>query len=159
MRIAAIIGTVLVAAVFAGCGGSDESSEPATPLREGVYEYELSEQYLLDNEISTQQAAMESGRHEVALEGGDFVDRWRTTEGTTGACRGTYEADGNRFTFRWTEGCFGDWAMSYAVEGDQVVWSDHEALEPYDSDEDQNVTEVFNGVPWKWLRTASADDV
>jgi hypothetical protein len=29
-----------------------------------------------------------------------------------------------------------------------------DALPPYDSDDDQNVTKVFNGVPWTWLREA-----
>jgi hypothetical protein len=156
MRIAAVIGAVLVAAALTGCGG-DESSEPSTPLREGVYQYELSEQYLLDNSISQAQAENESGHHEITIVDGEFVDRWRTAVGRTGSCRGTYEALGNRVTFRWTKGCFGDWAMSYEVAGDQVSWSEVEALPPYDSDEDQNVAKVFNGVPWTWLREAGEE--
>jgi hypothetical protein len=156
MRITAVIAAVLVAAVLAGCGG-DESSEPATPLREGVYEYELTEQYLLDNEISQSQAENESGHHEITIAEGEFVDRWRTAQGRTGSCRGTYDADGDRVTFRWTTGCFGDWEMSYAVDGDSVTWSEVEALPPYDSDADQNVAKVFNGVPWTWLREAGEE--
>ena len=53
--------------------------------------------------------------------------------GKTGSCRGTYEeGDDNRVTFKWTSGCFGDWEMTYSVEGDVVTWSDQEALPPYD---------------------------
>lgn len=138
--------TVAGTLVVAGCGGS--SDEATEPLQDGVYEYELSEDYLLDNGISTSQAAGESGMHEVTLDAGEFVDRWKTAESRTGACSGTYEADGNRVTFKYVTGCFGDWEMSYSVDGDTVTWSDQEALPPYDSDEDQNINEVFNSVPW-----------
>jgi len=135
-----------LALALAGCGGG--SDESTAPLQDGVYEYELTEQYLLDNGISTSQAENESGVHQTTLDSGSFIDRWRSESGTTGSCRGTYEADGNRVTFRWTSGCFGDWEASYAVEGDQVTWSDIEALPPHDSDEDQKVSEVFSGAPW-----------
>lgn len=153
MRITVLALAVALAA--AGCGGgSDEASEP---LQAGVYEYELTEQYLLDNGISQFQAEEESGKHEATLwDDGAFVDSWRTTAGKTGSCRGTYEAgDDRRVTFKWTSGCFGDWEMKYAVEGDEVTWSDQEALPPYDSDEDQKVNEVFNSVPWTRVGDAS----
>lgn len=136
----------ILALAAAGCGGS--SDETTEPLQDGVYEYELTKEYLLDNGIGTSQAAGENGSHEVTLDGGEFVDRWKTADGSTGSCSGTYEADGNRVTFEWKSGCFGDWAMSYSVDGDTVTWSDQEALPPYDSDEDQNINEVFNSVPW-----------
>ena len=45
--------------------------------------------------------------------------------------------------------------MTYAVDGDTVTWSDHEALPPAASDEDQKVTEVFNSVPWTRVGDAS----
>jgi hypothetical protein len=160
MRIAAAIATVLLVAALAGCGGgggSSSSDEP--PLPDGVYKYELPEQYLLDNGIGAQQAKGESGAHEVTLKAGDFVDDWRTAEGSTGSCRGTYEADGNRVTFRWTSGCFGDWAMSYSMEGSRVEWSEFEALPPYDDEEEQKVTEVFNGVPWMRVGDAPEGDL
>jgi hypothetical protein len=138
---------VLAAAGLAGCGGSDEVSEP---LRPGVYEYELTEQYLLDNGISQFQAEEESGRHQATLgDDGSFVDTWKTVEGKTGSCRGTYEeGDSSRVTFKWTSGCFGDWEMTYSVEGDTVTWSDPESLPPYNTEEDQKTNEVFNSVPW-----------
>jgi hypothetical protein len=140
---------VLVMSALAGCGGSDDASSSA-PLRSGVYEYELTEQYLLDNGISQFQAEEESGAHEATLgEDGSFVDAWKTEQGKTGSCRGTYEEeDDSRVVFRWTSGCFGDWEMTYSVEGDTVTWSDQTALPPNDSDDDQQVAEVFNGVPW-----------
>jgi hypothetical protein len=148
-----VIGIALVAA---GCGGgSDESS--AAPLQAGVYRYELTEQYLLDNGISEQQAAAESGTHQATLsQDGAFVDSWRTAQNRTGSCRGTYdEGDDRLVTFRWTSGCFGDWEMKYAVDGDEVNWSDQKALPPYDAEEDQKVNEVFNSVPWTRVGEAS----
>jgi hypothetical protein len=144
--VAANAAILLALGAAAGCGGgTDEASEP---LRDGVYAYELTEEYLLENGIPSAQAENESGMHEATLAGGEFVDRWQTAEGRTGSCRGTYEGDGNRVTFRWESGCFGDWAMSYSVEGDVVTWDDVEALPPHDGDEEQKVAEVFNGVPW-----------
>jgi hypothetical protein len=139
----AVVGLVLLAV---GCGGSDG---PSQPLRDGVYEYELSKQYLLEHGIGELQADEESGMHTATLAGGSFKDKWTTAEGRSNSCGGTYVANGSVVTFRWTYNCWGDWAMRYAVEGDTVTWSDMEALPPYDSDEDQSVTEVFNGVPWK----------
>ena len=146
LALAGVALSVLVLANLTGCGGG--SDEASAPLREGVYEFELSEEYLLENEIPSAQAESESGLHRVTLDSGSFVDRWRTAENRTGACSGAYEEDDNRVTFRWESGCFGDWAMSYSVEGDVVTWSDFEALPPHDGDEEQKVTEVFNGVPW-----------
>lgn len=154
MRLAAVAIAVALVAV-AGCGGGSE--EVTEPLRDGVYEYELSEEYLLENGIGTQQAEDESGVHETTLDGGTFVDRWRTDQGSTGSCRGTYEADGSRVTFKWESGCFGDWAMSYTVNGDQVTWDDIEALPPWDSDEDQKTNEVFSSVPWTRTGDAPAE--
>ena len=91
------------------------SSPPSPPAAEaartslrsrsqaGVYEYELTQQYLLDNGISELQAETESGKHTATLwSDGAFVDAWRTAENRTGSCRGTYEqGDGGLVTFRW----------------------------------------------------------
>lgn len=147
MRRAAL---ALVVASLAGCGGADESGSPE-PLRPGVYEYELTKQYLLDSGIGEAQAEQESGTHEATLGAdGTFVDRWKTVDGLVGSCRGTYEEDdGNRVTFKWTYGCFGDWEMTYSAEGDTVTWDDFEVLPPYDDEEELKVAETFNSVPWK----------
>jgi hypothetical protein len=147
---------MLVVVALAGCGGSDDSSS-SEPLRQGVYEYELTEQYLLENGISQFQAEQESGVHETTLGAdGSFVDSWRTAENKTGSCRGTYaEGDDNRVTFKWTSGCFGDWEMTHSVEGEVVSWSDVEALPPYNDDEEKKVAEVFNSQPWTRVGDAS----
>ena len=131
----------------AGCGGS---SDAADALQAGIYTYELTEQYMLENEISAEQAANESGKHQAILrEDGAFTDSWTTATGSTGSCSGTYEeGDKGRVTFKWSTGCFGDWEMTYVVDDDTVTWSDQEALPPNDSDDDQKITEVFNSVPW-----------
>ena len=140
----------------AGCGGSSDAASP--PLRNGVYQYELTQQYLLDNGISQFQAKSESGTHRTTLDGKEFVDTWKTAEGRTGSCRGTFETDGTLVTFRWSSGCWGDWEMRYRVDGKSVTWSDIEALPPYDTDEDQKVNEVFNGVPWTRISNVPKED-
>jgi hypothetical protein len=146
------------AALASGCGGSSEAT--SAPLQSGVYEYELEQQYLLDNGISQLQAESESGMHTTTLwADGAFVDSWRTVDNRTGSCRGTYtEGDGRVVAFKWTSGCWGDWEMRYAVEGEQVTWSDQSALPPYDTDEDQKVTEVFSSVPWTRVGDAPKED-
>jgi hypothetical protein len=145
---------VVVAFAAVGCGGSSDDS--SSTLQAGIYKYELTEQYLLDRGISARQAAEESGQHQAILrEDGAFSDAWTTATGSSGSCNGTYEeGDGHRVTFRWSTGCFGDWEMTYSVEGPTVTWSDHKALPPA-SEEDQKVTEVFNGVPWTRVGDAS----
>ena len=143
-----VIVSLALAALAAGCGGGSEDA--STALQPGIYEYELTEEYLRESGIAPEQATNESGSHQAILRAdGAFTDSWTTAQGSSGQCTGTYEeADASRVTFRWTNGCFGDWEMTYAVDGDIVTWSDQEALPPYDSEEDQKVNEVFNSVPW-----------
>lgn len=143
---------VALAATAAGCGGGEGSVDPQS--LEGTWSYSLSEEYLLENGISEQQAKGESGAHTAELRDGEFTDRWRTADGSTGSCSGTYAVEGSTVTFTWKTGCFGDWQMRPTLEGDRLTWSDVEALPPYASDEDQKVAEVFNGVPW--TRTTGA---
>ena len=129
--------------VLAGCGGPADAA-----LRDGVYEFELTREYLRQNGIPAVQAAGESGVHEITIDRGAFVDRWRTADGTVGACTGVFALDGDRASFHWTDGCTGDWAMRYSADGDRVTWTDFEPLDPDAGPEEQKVTEVFNGVPW-----------
>ncbi len=90
--------------------------------------YELTEEYLRrKRDLGRAQAANESGQAP-----GDPPRRRRVhglvddRERSAGSCSGTYEeGDGSRVTFKWTHGCFGDWEMTYAVDGDEVTWSDH----------------------------------
>ena len=146
MRLTTIALLGATAALFAGCASF--SGESAEGLRDGVYEFELTEEYLVENGISVEQARNESGAHELTLDRGSFVDRWRTERGTYGSCWGAYSEDGTRVTFRFTGGCTGDWAMTYAVDGDVVTWSDFKPLGPNVGPDERKVTEVFNGVPW-----------
>ena len=143
--------TALLATVLVGCGGG---SGEGGGLRDGVYRFELSEAYLRDNGIPPQQARSESGLHEVTLDRGSFVDRWRGVGGAVGVCAGVFGLEGARAVFRWTDGCTGDWAMTYSVDGDSVVWSDFEPLDPNAGSEGRRLAEVFNGVPW--TRTGDA---
>jgi len=152
-----VVLAIALASIAAGCGG--DSEEASAPLQAGVYEFELTKKYLLENGIGEFQAESESGAHKATLgRDGSFVDSWRTAEGRIGSCRGTYsEGDGRLVTFKWTSGCWGDWEMTYVVQGDRVTWSDQKALPPYDTDEDQKVNEVFNSVPWTRIRDAEGE--
>jgi hypothetical protein len=152
IALAAAVGSALAA--LAGCGGDGESM--ATRLQDGVYEYELSESYLVENGITAEQARAENGRHELTLDRGRFIDRWRTQDGTYGSCWGTYSEQQARVTFRFSGGCVGDWAMTYAADGETVTWSEIEALDPGAGPDEQKVTEVFNSV--SWTRTGDVPD-
>ena len=143
MRRTSIVPVLAAGALLAGCGGGGSSG-----LREGVYQFELSPQYLRQHGIPAEQATNESGVHRITLDRGSFIDRWQTPDGTAGFCIGVYSQGGNRVTVRWTGGCSGDWAMSYSIDGDRVTWSDFQPLDPNAGPEDKRVTEVFNSVPW-----------
>ena len=153
-RIAAAAALVAALVALAGCGG--DGDDGAAGLRAGVYEFELSESYLVEHGISAAQARAESGVHEMTIDSGRFIDRWRTDDGTYGSCWGTYAVEGIRVVFRFAGGCVGDWAMSYAIDGDNVTWSEIEALDPAAGPDEQKITEVFNGVPW--TRTGDAPE-
>ena len=136
-----------VALVAAGCGGSE--AEPVEPAAlEGVWKYELPYDYLVESGIGTAQAEAESGTHTATLAGGDFKDSWRNAEGRGSSCSGVYTVDGATVTFKWTYACWGDWEMKPEVSGNQLMWTDIQALPPYDAEEDQRVNEAFNSVPW-----------
>ena len=118
------------------------------------------EQYLLDNGISQFQAEIrERACIATTLDGKDFVDAWKTADGTDrlvpGNVRGRRDA-ASRSGGRAAAGATG--RCGTRVEGDHVTWSDVEALPPYDTDEDQKVTEVFNGVPWTRIGNTPKED-
>ncbi len=156
MRLRYTVLLAVTAALLGGCGGGSDANDNA--LSGGVYRYELTERYLLDHGIGAEQARGESGVHEITLDRGRFVDRWRTEDGTVGSCAGTYVADAKRVTFRWTDGCTGDWAMSYSVDGNVVRWSEFEPLDPNAGPEEEKVTEVFNRVPWTRVGDVPEED-
>lgn len=137
-----------MALAAAGCGGG--SGAGSGELQPGTYEFELTKEYLMKSGIGRAQAERESGRHTAMIgDGGAFSDSWKTAAGETGACYGTYKEDGSsRVTFRWSSGCYGDWSMTYSIDGDTVAWSEIETLPPYNSKEDQKIAVTFNSVPW-----------
>jgi hypothetical protein len=142
-----VVPVIAAMAVLAcGCGGAGDGGSGG--LRDGVYEFELSREYLRLNGIPAEQARTESGVHRITIDRGSFIDRWRAADGTVGACAGVYSLDGNRAAFHWTSGCTGDWAMSYSSDGDRIRWSHIEPLDADAGPAEQKVTEVFNGVPW-----------
>ena len=145
---------LVIALVAVGCGGG--SDEQTAPLRTGVYEYELTEQYLLDSGISEHQAATESGAHTTMLsEDGTFVDSWRTAEGRTAPAGHVRERPGEPRHLQVDERMLRRLGDVVCGRGRQVTWSDQKPLPPYESDEDQKVTEVFNSVPWTRVGEAS----
>src|ERR1044071_9521956 len=105
-----VLAITAVAAVASGCGEAGDGNSHG--LRDGIYEYELSRAYLRSKGIPAEQARTESGLHRITIDRGSFIDRWRTADGTRGACAGVYSLDGNRAAFHWTQGCTGDWAMT-----------------------------------------------
>jgi hypothetical protein len=141
------IAGLAAAIALGGCGGSEAAPVHATAL-EGVWEYELTYDYLVENGISIAQAEAESGAHTATLANGEFTDQWRTAENRTGSCSGVYTVEGATVTFHWSTGCFGDWQMSPEINGDEITWTDIQALPPYDDEEEKKVNEVFNSVPW-----------
>ena len=122
--------TLAIASLAAGCGGGSE--EASEPLQAGVYEYELTEQYLLDNGISQFQAENGVGRSQGDARRGRLVLGLVEDGGGRRARAAERTRKGTRAvsTFKWTSGCFGDWEMTYSVDGDTVTWSDQEALPP-----------------------------
>ena len=73
-------------------------------LQAGIYTYELTEEYLVENGISAEQAANESGKHQAILREDGSVHRLvDDREGVHGLVHvATYEeGDGSRVTFKW----------------------------------------------------------
>ena len=68
MASAAVVLVLLGLGTWAGCGSS--SDEDSAALRAGIYEYELTKEYLLENGIPSAQAANESGMHQTMLDAG-----------------------------------------------------------------------------------------
>ena len=149
---AATAGIALGLLFSAGCGGSgDVASEP---LRDGVYEYELTQQYLLDNGISQFQAETESGRASHDPRRQELRRHVEDSRGPYWLVQGDRSStDGTLVTFRWTSGCWGDWEMQYRVEGESVTWSDVERASALRHRRGPEVSEVFNGVPWTRIGT------
>ena len=64
------------------------SDDASSALQAGIYTYELTEEYLVENGISAEQAANESGKHQAILrDDGAFTDSWTTANGSSGSCQ------------------------------------------------------------------------
>ena len=118
---------------------------------DGVYRYEVTEQYMLDHGVQAPTAHDESGVHTLTLSHGTFSDAW-TYPANQDSCSGVFSIEGTRLTLRWREGCTGDTSAVYERAGDTLRWSQVESLPPFDSDYDQQLNEAFWGVPY--LRVA-----
>jgi TRAP-type C4-dicarboxylate transport system substrate-binding protein len=135
-----------------------DTSAPATipePIvLDGEYRWIRTEQDLLDAGIPPNDAAGMGATHGVQkMTMHDGVFSFTTDDVPPGP--GTYEIEGSRVTFRWTEPGpgeipgQGDWSATATIDGDQVLWSDVTALPPFDSPADLAlVEEVFGTVPW-----------
>ena len=100
----------------------------STPLRDGVYEYELTQRVPASTTASAARRPSRSpGMHTATLGRRLVHDCWRTADGRSGSLPGrTAGDDGNRVTFQWTDGCFGDWEMTHSSRRRRVTWCDFE---------------------------------
>ena len=133
------------AAASAG-GGAGANVGDQTAL-DGVYRYEVTEEYLLERGLESVQARDESGVHTFTMSHGQFIDAW-TNGAREDSCQGTFTIDGSRVTLRWTRNCTGDSSAVYERESDIIRWSQVESLPPHDTEADQLVNEAFWGVPY-----------
>jgi TRAP-type C4-dicarboxylate transport system substrate-binding protein len=139
-----------------------EPSESGTALKlDGLYRFEFTEQELLDAGIAAQFAGFSYGRHTLGLSDGEFYD-----ELGGAPCRGTYEIEADRVTFRWDptpnpgdDPCTGDWAATATVDAGQITWTDVAALPPFDRPEDQLFYEVVYGSPWTRIGDVEDSDI
>jgi hypothetical protein len=141
--IKAAIACIVATVAIAGCGGGSDEALP-----EGLYESDMTAAYLTQSGIAAQDAQRNGGTHRLTLTNGSFTDKWTNALGEDEFCTGTYKTDGGRVTFTWISGCFGDWSANYAVDGDQISWSEVKSLPPNDSADDQREAEIYNAVPW-----------
>lgn len=161
---AARVGGLALVVLACGCGSDSEAGSAATtadsadltvsPL-DGVYRYEVTEEYLTGRGVTHSQAEQEHGLHTVTLSDGQFADAW-SNDAMTKTCRGRYTVHGMRMTVRWDQGCTGDWAMTAIVDGDQIHWSAIESLPPEDDPYTRLLNEAFNSVTWTRVGDAAA---
>lgn len=93
----------------------------------------------------------------MILRNGCYFDSWNN-DAMTKTRRGHYVWEGDRVTVRWMPegGCSGDWSMTVQGDGDQLRWTDIEALPPEDDPYSQILNEAFNGT--SWTRVGAAQD-
>ncbi len=124
-----------------------QNHEQDASVLDGTYRFEVTKDRLLERGFSKEDAEIEHGVNTVTMQDGSFTNAWRNPS-VDKSCSGTYSVSGHRVTFRWAEGCLGDWSAAFSVEGDTIRWGAITALPPYNSQEDQNVVEAIYTVPW-----------
>jgi hypothetical protein len=123
----------VVAMPSTGCGSETPTaggtSAPVTQTGlDGVYRYEVSEEYLVAGGIPEGQAKLDAGITTVTIRGGVYSEQWSNAALGDKTCVGTLAAEGPRISVRWTPGggCDGSWSMTATSTGDQITWSDVE---------------------------------
>lgn len=152
----AVAAAAFVALATAACGGDDDGG-PGRILRDGLYEFEVTREYLASRGLPETEVRQESGMHTVTLDDGVLVNEWRDDFGDVRACRATYVVEGTRLTGTWTSSCVGDWEATFAIDGDTVSWSAVKSLPPYDGELDQKMNEALIGVPWTRIGDVPAE--
>lgn len=146
--VALVVGVGLSAA---GCSAdpptisATSAASPATGL-DGVYRYDLTEEYLITAGISESLAKQNSGITTVTIQEGVYTEQWSNAALGNKTCLGTSETDGARLTVRWTPGagCEGAWSMTATTTGDQLTWSD---IRPARAGEFNDYA-VYYATPW-----------
>lgn len=126
---------------------------PGTGL-DGVYRYDLTEEYLIAQGISESKAKQNAGITTVTIHDGIYTEQWSNAALGDKTCLGTSETDGQRISVRWTPGagCEGAWLMTATTVGDQLTWSD---IEPARAGE-VNDYAVYYDTPWTRIGDAPA---
>jgi len=115
---------------------------------DGIYRYEVTEEYLIKQGVDQAEARNDWGVHTFTMSAGTFSDAWTNSAAGTHSCEGIFKIEGRIVTFTWTRGCFGDVRAEYTLSGDQIQWSNVQALPPHDSATDQTNAEAFQSVPY-----------
>jgi TRAP-type C4-dicarboxylate transport system substrate-binding protein len=139
-----------------GMPASSGDEEPA--IADGVYRYEITEEYLVDGGIDPGQAAKDAGVSTVTMKDGVYTETWRNEVVGKNHCTGKYVVVGSRMFMQFTPGggCVGAWTATATVDDGSVTWSEIQAIPP-DAPEYTAEWEVYLGQPW--TRIGDVDDV
>jgi TRAP-type C4-dicarboxylate transport system substrate-binding protein len=131
-----------------GTDGAAVAAAGPPAVAEGVYRYELTEEYLLAGGLPVSQARADAGVVTVTMRDGAYTEQWRNETGEV-TCEGTYVVAGSRMFMTWTpgRGCEGAWSALADVQGDTITWSEVQAIPP-DPPERTLDHELYLGVPW-----------
>lgn len=150
----------VVGLTLAGCSsdipniGATSAAIPRTGL-DGVYRYDLTQEYLIAEGIPESKAKQNEGITTVTIRDGVYTEQWSNAALGDKTCLGTSETDGQRISVRWTPGagCEGAWSMTATTTGDQLTWSDIEPVRPGEA----NDYAVYYATPWTRIGDAPDD--